>query len=191
MFPGQRISGMNERRYTDLEFRQTDDGLGVVTGTVIRYGDIATLPWGTEEFKAGAFTDRIDNEIVVANRMHQRDQLLARPGAGLVIVDDEESMRAEITLPDTTAGRDTAYEVAKGLLRGLSLEFMSLKDGIVRNTHRVIEQARMSGFGVVDRPAYQGSVVTMRWAEYRSAHGLEVIKIEEKPKPVTRHFLMV
>ena len=42
---------MNEFRYGALEFRETDDGLGVVVGTVIRYGDVATLPWGTEEFK--------------------------------------------------------------------------------------------------------------------------------------------
>ena len=48
----------NEFRYSDLEFRQDENGLGVVTGTVIRYGDVATLPWGTEEFKAGAFTGR-------------------------------------------------------------------------------------------------------------------------------------
>ena len=30
----------NEFRYGDVEFRQGDDGLGVVVGTVIRYGDM-------------------------------------------------------------------------------------------------------------------------------------------------------
>ena len=63
---------MNEFRYGDLEFRQSDDGLGVVVGTVIRYGDVATLPWGTEEFKAGAFTfGRLPHASKIkANRMH-------------------------------------------------------------------------------------------------------------------------
>ena len=36
----------NEFRYGDLEFRQSEDGLGVVVGTVIRYGDVAKLPVG-------------------------------------------------------------------------------------------------------------------------------------------------
>ena len=33
----------NEFRYGDIEFRQSDDGLGVVVGTVIRYGDVAKI----------------------------------------------------------------------------------------------------------------------------------------------------
>ena len=39
---------------------------------------------------------------------------------------------------------------------------------------RVIKQARLYGWGVVDKPAYPQSVAAMRsWEEYRSAHGLE------------------
>ena len=35
--------------YDDFEFRQDDDtGLGVVTGTIVKYGDVATFPWGKE-----------------------------------------------------------------------------------------------------------------------------------------------
>ena len=42
----------------------------------------------------------------------------------------------------------------------------------------------MFGFGVVDRPAYPGSVATMRsWAEYRSAHGLAGPEDEPEPTP--------
>ena len=67
----------NEFRYSDLEFRQDENGLGVVTGTVIRYGDVATLPWGTEEFKAGAFTGRMED--LIANRMHSAHSLSRGP----------------------------------------------------------------------------------------------------------------
>ena len=94
-----------------MEFRQDDDGLGVVVGTVIRYGDVAKLPWGTEEFKAGAF-ENVESADLIANRMHQRTQpMLARTGAGLKVMDDDAAMRAEVSLPDTTAGRDTATEL--------------------------------------------------------------------------------
>ena len=73
---------MNEFRYGALEFRETDDGLGVVVGTVIRYGDVAQIgPNLTEEFKAGAFGDYASPRLKV-NRMHQRTQILARLQVG-------------------------------------------------------------------------------------------------------------
>ena len=42
----------NEYRYTQrFAVRQDEyrDGRLVVMGTIIRYGDVATFPWGTEE----------------------------------------------------------------------------------------------------------------------------------------------
>ena len=186
---------MNEFRYADFEFRQSEDGLGVVTGTVIRYGDVAKLPWGTEEFKAGAFGD-IESADLIANRMHQRTQPLGRSGAGLRIINDDEALRAELTLPGTSVGRDTAIEVRERLLRGLSLEFRAIKDTVDDDTnHRVIERAEMFGYGIVDRPAYPGSVAQMRaWTEYRTEYGLHVPKPEAKPvttQKSRRYFVMV
>lgn len=198
-----------ERRYADFETRVDDEGRTVVEGTIIRYGDVATLPWGTEEFKAGAFTGRMED--IVANRMHQRDQPLARTGAGLTISDDERSMRASLTLPDTNAGRDTAVEVAARLLRGLSLEFRSIKDSVTPKDgqldgHRVITEAVMYGFGVVDKPAYPDSVLMRSsWAEYKDAFGYrdeegpedepdedeEVIEEDEADEPRFLRLLMV
>ena len=35
-----------EFRYGALEFRETEGGVGVVTGTIIRYGDRAVVPVG-------------------------------------------------------------------------------------------------------------------------------------------------
>lgn len=160
-----------ELRYAPLEFRESEDGLGVVTGIVIRYGDVATFPWGTEEFKAGAFGS-LDGKVIKANRMHQRSQPLGRTGANLIITDSPEAMRAQLTLPDTASGRDASAELRAGLLTGLSLEYRAVKE-VSQGTHRIIETARMGGFGVVDDPAYPGSKVSIRsWGEYREAHGI-------------------
>ena len=182
----------NEFRYGDVEFRQGDDGLGVVVGTVIRYGDVAQIGGFTEEFKAGAFGD-FRNPKVKANRMHQRTQMLARLGNRLEIDDTDERMKYELSLPDTTAGRDTATELAEGLLTGSSLEFRAIEETFNEDTqHRVISKAQLFGFGVVDEPAYPDSGATMRWPEYRAALGLVVQEPAPKPKPVTtRRFLMV
>ena len=186
---------VSEYRYADFEYRASDDGLGTVSGTIIRYGDKASFPWGTEEIKAGAFGD-VEGADLIANRMHQRTQPLARTGVGLRITDTPEQMIGEVTLPDTSVGRDTAVEVGKRILRGLSLEFRSVKDIIDEDTqHRTIEKATMFGFGVVDRPAYPGSVAQMRrWQDYmgqaetRSAYdlwtpGAAVMPPDPEPEP--------
>ena len=159
-----------EYRFAPFEFRQMDEGLGVIEGTIIRYGDIATFPWGTEEFKAGAFGD-FSNRNVRANRMHQRDQALGNTleAKNLVITNTDKEMSARLELPNTSYGRDTAVEVGQRILTGLSLEFRSTKDTIDDSKqHRTIETAMLGGFGVVDAPAYPGSVAQKRWEEHRS-----------------------
>ena len=50
---------MNEFRFSDEEFeyRAADDGLGVVSGVIVRYGDVAKLgQYLTEQVEKGAFT---------------------------------------------------------------------------------------------------------------------------------------
>ncbi len=175
----------NEYRYADFECRQGENGLGIVTGMIIRYGDVATLPWGTEEFRAGAFGDFTGDNTVYANRMHERSQPLGRLGMGLMIGNTAEIMDAELTLPDTTYGRDVSVEVKERLLTGLSLEFRAIEDTVNQETgHRIISKAKLYGFGVVDRPAYPDSVATMRsWNEYRLAHGYNVPAVESREEP--------
>ena len=126
---------------------------------------------------------------VIANRMHQRAQPLARSGIGLKITDGSERMTGEVTLPDTNCGRDTSVEVAKKILRGMSLEFSTIKEEYDYETdHRIIVQARMYGFGIVDRPAYPDSLAKMkRWQEYREYYGMSAPEPEPEPKAVRVH----
>ena len=170
------MADFNEFRdylYDDFEFRQDGEtGLGIVTGTIVKYGDVATFPWGTEEVKAGAY-GKLDGGDFYANRMHVRQQPLGNTLNGRVnVVDSSAALRGEVRIPDTSAGRDTAYEVADGILRGLSKEFRAVRESFPKESHRVIEEARFYGFGVVDRPAYPQSGATMRnWQEYIEMRG--------------------
>ena len=162
-----------EYRYAPLEYRETEDGMGTVAGTVIRYGDLATLPFGQERVLPGAFGDLSTAELY-ADRMHQRDQPLANTYAGLRIDDNADRLYGEIDLPNTSYGRDTREEVKTGRLRGLSIAFRAFEDDYIDGV-RVVKQGRLYGWGVVDKPAYPQSVAAMRsWAEYRSEYGLEV-----------------
>lgn len=183
---------MNETRYMPIEYRADDDSLGTVTGTVMRYGDVATLPWGTESFEPGAF--EFAGRGLRVNRMHVRQQPLAVQGGTLELEDTEEMMTARFKLPDTTAGRDADYELRNGLLTGLSVEFRTLKD-LVEKAHRRVQRATLFGFGLVDVPAYPDSKAQMRWDEYRGEHGLEMptaVEADPEPEIVTparRYFL--
>ena len=71
------------------------------------------------------------------------------------------------------------------------MEFRAIEDTVNEDSgHRIVSKAQMFGFGVVDSPAYPGSVASMRaWGEYRTAEcGLIA---PDRPEPVTtRRFFM-
>ena len=146
---------MLELRY--FEIRQ--EGERRLTGTAIRYGDIAVLPWGgSERIEAGAFQPIGD---VILNASHDRGRPLARTGAGLELIDGRDALRMTATLPETREAADTLALVRAGIMRGLSIEFRAVAerfDGGVR----VIERAALAGIGVVDTPAYSESEVEAR-----------------------------
>ena len=177
----------NEFRYGDIEFRQSDDGLGVVVGTVIRYGDVAKIGGVlTEEFAPQSLDKALTSDRIFANRMHQRDQLLGRVGYQLTLDNTAERLAFELTLPDTSAGRDTAYELREGILGFASIEFAVVKQEY-RGNHRVVQEARFrpsGGIAIVTSGAYPDSIVGMkRWDEYNEAHGLVAPEPEPEPEP--------
>ena len=143
-----------------------------MVGPLVLYDDVATLPFGQERFARGAFGDLASLDLF-ANRMHIREQTLANTGAGLRIYEDEKGVYGEVDLLDDMYGEMTAKQVASGRLRGKSVEFRTFKDDYIDGV-RVVQEARLYGWGIVDKPAYPRSVAAMRsWTEYRAEYGLE------------------
>ena len=150
------------RRWVELRF----DGDRTVSGTLIKYGDTATLPWGQERFLPGAFGDLSGKDITL-NVMHDRARIVARTNptrgqAKFELIDTEQSLEARATLTDTTDGRDALQMIKDDLLRGFSVEF------IEEETRReagldVQVRADLRGTGIVDRPAYGQSIINPRW----------------------------
>ena len=138
-----------------VEIRAVPDGSRTIEGTVVSYGDVAKLPWGSERFVRGGITWSDDTMLTV---QHDRTKALARVGAGLTLEDGPEALTMRATMPNTTLGNDTLELVRAGVLRGLSLEFVPTR---TRNEGRVsvVEAARMSGLSVVDVPAYTQSTI--------------------------------
>ena len=152
-----------ERRFASFEFRSLDGAPGVLFGVAMKYGALAEIGPGVfERFEPRAFGPDIAKSTVVCNRQHDRFSPLGRAGGLLSLVDTPIELSAELRLPDTMVGRDTATLVREGVLRGFSIEFRAKVDRIENGNTRVVESAELRGLSVVDDPAYEDSVVALR-----------------------------
>ena len=163
-----------ERRFVELRIGDND----TLTGVVLRYGDRASFGGFTEEFRAGS----LSYDDVIVNLQHDRSKPVARTGAGLVLADDEHELRASIKLPDTTYAREARELVNAKIIRGLSLEFRSVDDTWT-GKHRVINKATMTGFALVDRPAYSDSQIADRFMLVHTQPGSD-----GDPRPQRRYY---
>ena len=174
---------MNEYRYSDEEFeyRADDSGPGVVSGIIVRYGDVAKIGQNlTEHIEREAFDI---GTTWWANRMHQRATILGATGSNLTLTDSPEALRFQLTLPPTQAGKDAGYELEAGFLKGASIELGTVTarfDGL----RRVVQKSTAVRFGLVDQPAYPDSLLNLnRWEDWEGYQG------EEPQTAAKRHFL--
>ena len=139
-----------EIRWSEDESRR---GPGRLVGTLMPYEVRASDR--AEQFSKGALHWPADGVLLRA--MHRRDSPIARftPEA------TDGEVRVAIQLPDTTSGRDAASNVKAGVLRGLSVEFVSERERQAGGV-RMIERARLVGAGLVDSPSYAGAGVEVR-----------------------------
>ena len=160
-----------EYRFSEEEFdyRADDNGLGTVSGVIVRYGDVAQLgPTLTEQIERGAFNLSLP---WWANRMHQRPSILGATGSNLTLSDDADALRFRLELPSTQLGRDTAYELGNGFLRGASIELGQVKDSY-SGLRRTIQKSTAVRFGLVDKPAYPDSLLKVnRWEDWEGYQG--------------------
>ena len=153
-----------QTRFFEGELRYDAD-TNAINGTALRYGDVATFPWGDKErFEAGAF-DNISQADVIVHAQHERDKAIARTGgSGLTLTDSPTSLdfRAELD-PEDTDAKNTLVKYRRRIFRGASIEFMPLqhrlevnKDGGYTIVHI---KAELRGIGIVDRPQYKQSTL--------------------------------
>ena len=151
-----------ERRYSEIRFEGNN-----LSGIAIRYGEVAQIGGlGSERFRAGCFGDLTQADCIL-NLQHSRESPIARTGGGgLELIDTSKTLEIRASLNPEIAGKAIALVQSK-ILRGLSVEFVSLRESI-ENSVRVIERARLHGIGLVDKPAYSGSIVSVRASGFRS-----------------------
>ena len=138
-----------------IEVREDESraGPGRLVGVLMAYGTRATDR--AEVFEIGSL--KWDAAGIVVNRQHQRSNPVAR----ILPTIEGQKVVLDSPLPDTAAGRDAAAEIRSGLMRGLSIEFRSVRQTFVNGVRRISE-AVLTGAGIVDSPSYSGSSVEVR-----------------------------
>ncbi len=157
----------------DFQIRQAEGSPspGTIAGPVIVYGDVAPNPYGglgPERMLPGAWGPDIDRQSWTANLMHNRRQQVGATGDGLTILDSDTALLAEIILPDSELGRETAYLARQGKISGLSGEFDILQQYLAADGVRNVARVAGDAIGLVDNPAYRQSTLNIRQAQSAS-----------------------
>ena len=143
-----------ERRTAAVELRVEGRQL---TGTVMRYGEVS--PSHRERFEPGSLRMA---EAVHLDLDHDPERAVAwHPGGGLAIENGRDTVTMRAELPPIPAADRALHEVRAGKVTGLSIEFRAVRerrDGDMR----VIEDAILSGVGIVRTPSYGASRVEAR-----------------------------
>ena len=144
-----------EYRFAEVEIR---DAGAVVEGVAMPYGAVARIAGVFDErVEPGAFSGLDD---VTLNRMHDRADLIARTGGGGLALDDSTArlhLRADI--PAYRA--DVRDQVARRILRGLSVEMYVKSEDWPTPTERVIRAAELRAVALVDRAAYDATTLSI------------------------------
>ena len=157
---GEALSKM-ETRVTpiDFEVREESDGMHL-TGYAARFNEPSEpLPF-TERIAPGAFKRslRSRNDIKLLWN-HDSSMVLGSTRAGtLSLSEDEQGLRVDAILPDTTAGRDARVLIQRGDVTGFSFGFTVPKGGDTWNedgTERTLKSVRLMEVSTgVAFPAY-------------------------------------
>ena len=155
-----------ERRFAEL--RAAADG-AAVEGDAMVYGTSARI--------MGAFDERVDPGAfgtvadVLLNRMHVREDIIARTdGGGLVLSDDSSRLHLRAEIPGYR--QDIRDQVARRILRGMSVEMRVTDESWPSPTERIIRAAELHAVALVDRAAY--GATTLSLAKRARDGGLEV-----------------
>jgi uncharacterized protein len=145
---GEALSKI-ETRVTpiDFEVREESDGMHL-TGYAARFNEPSEpLPF-VETIAPGAFKRslRSRNDIKLLWN-HDSSMVLGSTRAGtLTLTEDEQGLRVDATLPDTSAGRDARVLIQRGDVTGFSFGFTVPKGGDTWNedgTERTLKSVRL------------------------------------------------
>jgi HK97 family phage prohead protease len=137
-----------------------------LSGYVVKIGVEARIGDFIEVIAAGAFRASLKGDgDILALVDHDRTKVLARTRSGnLKLAEDSTGLAFELSLPDTTAGRDALALAERGDLGGMSFGFLVPKGGEAwAGNRRTLTAIDLREISVVSAwPAYPDTSVTAR-----------------------------
>lgn len=152
---------------TEVRFSELRAEGRTLRGIAMPYDTVS--PGHREKFQPGAFIGNLGD--VALDVQHDRRRIVARTGGGgLELRDTPAALYMVAHLPETREAADTLTLVRNRVLRGLSVEFIALKQRYESGI-RVISKAALPRLSVVDAGSYPGTDVQVRYAERRARIG--------------------
>jgi uncharacterized protein len=152
-----------EKRFVEL--RGPFEGR-TLTGYAARFGQPARIGTFTETIRQGAFRASLGaDKDVLALADHDPKRVLGRTRTGsLKLTEDDQGLRFDLTLPDTSAGNDVLALATRGDLGGASFGFTVPKGGEVWNgDRRELRQVDLREISLVSSwPAYETGTIHVR-----------------------------
>jgi Escherichia/Staphylococcus phage prohead protease len=169
--PGRSLNPKREVRClmagVELRANEVAGSPGTVHGYAAVFDKFSEdLGYFREKIAPGAFADCLSQDVrALVN--HNPNKLIGRNKSGtLRMVEDGLGLRVEIDLPDTQTGRDTATEISRGDMDGMSFTFDTEADSWDRATtpptRTLIKCSRVYDVGPVTYPAYTDTSAAMR-----------------------------
>jgi hypothetical protein len=179
-----------------VEWRAAPDGKGpgVLFGYAAKYNTLSQNLGGFVETVApGAFDKSLADEVrVLARYNHKDSHLLGTTEAGtLMVSSDDVGLPYEVTLPDTSSGRDVGVLAARGDVRYSSFAFYCIEDEWSMTEQgfplRTLLQVQLVDVAPVNSPAYMDTSVAKR--SLAEKIGVPVAELESKPLEEVRSLI--
>jgi HK97 family phage prohead protease len=162
------MSGKIEKRYHSVEEIRTEDGERKIGGYAAVFNKEARISERLiEKIAPGAFRSSLGGDIR-ALWSHNPDMVIGRTTNGsLKLSEDERGLAFDLSLPDTTQGRDAYTLIKQGFVTGVSFGFRVKKDSWTRGDKdsphlRTLEEVELIEVSPTAFPAYADTQVSSR-----------------------------
>lgn len=158
---------ISEKRMLDAsELRVEGEDAPHIKGYAARFDKWSEKLYGMfrEKISPGAFSKTLKENDIVALINHDVSKILGRNTAGtLSLEEDDKGLAFDITVPDTTDGRDLVVSMKRGDISKMSFGFVTVRDEWnEKGSERVLHEVKLTDVSVVTRPAYPQTSASVR-----------------------------
>jgi len=185
-----------EYRAYDMMDVKVDKEKRIIQGRAVVYNSMSNELRTTngdkfkEMIRAGALTDSLANNDIMAYKEHNPAMLLGRKSAGTLMLEDRnDGLYVSINIPETSYGEDTLVSAMRGDLKGFSFGFNNPKAKTYSRSGekiREISSLNLREVSIVANPAYnESSLSVVRSEDFVEETTERSVVIAEALKKIT------